>query len=125
MDVTIDNVLFIVCGFLLGMMFWDTIQERLHCFNANNIRKMNKRIYESKKLIRKINRKIKRYVKSDSCSTQYYCIDCTAIPTAYVDKFQSYYMDKGFKVWIDNMNGIDAIYISWEEDDVSGSDNNE
>lgn len=23
-----------------------------------------------------------------------------------------------------NMNGIDAIYISWEEDDVSGSDDN-
>ena len=80
MDVTIIDILLIVGGFLLGIMFWNTIQEHLDCFNARTVRKMNKRIYNIKKLIRKTNKQIKRYVKTDSCPTQYYRIDGATIP---------------------------------------------
>ena len=48
MDVTIIDILLIVGGFLLGIMFWNTIQEHLDCFNARTVRKMNKRIYNIK-----------------------------------------------------------------------------
>ena len=122
MDVTIIDILLIVGGFLLGIMFWNTIQEHLDCFNARTVRKMNKRIYNIKKLIRKTNKQIKRYVKTDSCPTQYYRIDGATIPRAYIDKFQLYYTDRGFKVWIDDK--LNALYISWEEDNVSSNNDN-
>ena len=122
MDENILNVCLIGCGFFLGMMFMDIISAHSGDFNANTIRKINKRIYDIKKLIRKTNKQIKRYVKSDSCPTQYYRIDWAAIPRAYIDKFQLYYTDRGFKVWIDDK--LNALYISWEEDGVSSSNNN-
>lgn len=123
MDVTIGNIALIFCGFMLGIMFWDTIQEHLNCFDARTVRKMNKRIYNIKKLIRKTNKQIKRYVKTDSCPTQYYRIDWAAIPRVYIDKFQLYYTDRGFKVWIDDR--LNALYISWEEDNVSSNNDNQ
>lgn len=130
MDVTIENITLIFCGFMLGIIFWNTIQEHLDCFNARTVRKMNKRIYNIKKLIRKTNKQIKHYVKTDSCPTQYYRIDCTTIPPVYIDKFQQYYIDRGFKVWIDKKTNafnisLSILYISWEENDVPSSDNNE
>ena len=122
MDVTIINILLIVGGFLLGIMFWDNIHKHLNYFNARTVRKMNKRIYNIKKLIRKTNKQIKRYIKTDSCPTQYYRIDWATIPRAYIDKFQLYYTDRGFKVWIDDK--LNALYISWEEDNVSSNNDN-
>jgi len=115
------NVCLIGCGFFAGIMVMDIISAHLGSFNVAMIRKMDEQIYDIKRLIRKTNKKIKRYVKSDSCPIQYYSVDCTTIPTGCVDKFQSYYIKRGFKVWTDNIN---TIYISWEEDDVSSSDNN-
>ena len=127
-EITMDVAL-IACGFFGSIMVMDIINTHLGRFNANTIRKMNKRIYDIKKLIRKTNRQIKQYVKTDSCPTQYYRIDCTTIPPVYIDKFQQYYIDRGFKVWIDKrINAfnieLSILYISWEKDDVSSSDDN-
>lgn len=121
-----EFILIVSIGFVFGMAITAMIISAycLTGFNVDEIRKLENRKSNLNWIIRQTNTMIEFIAKDKEYTASNYHIGytklCNQIGTNTVNKFAQYYINKGFKVYLAG----DILYISWEEDDVSGSDDN-